>query len=329
MERLQEKVRVGETRLYISRVGLGGAPLGGLYTAVSEEQALATVGRALQLGLRHIDTAPFYGFGSSEERIGIALRGRRRDEYTLSTKVGRVLTPTNGKEKAVHYWAEASDTTAVFDFSEAGVRKSLKGSRARLGVDRFDILFIHDCDGREDEALKHSYPVLNEMRERGEVSAIGAGLNSYETALKLAKREEFDCFLIAGRYTLLEQGAQEDFIPFCRDNRIGVIAGGVFNSGILASGPSQGSKYDYARAPPAVFGKARKIKAVCDRFGVDLRAAALQFVLANTGITSIIIGCRSPQEVEEDSSALAKEIPRGLWDELKAAGLVKEDAPTP
>ena len=326
---LGEKARVGETGLYISRMGLGGAPLGGLYSAVSEAQAIATVEKALQLGLRHIDTAPFYGFGKSEERIGMALRGRKREDYTLSTKVGRVLTPTDGKENATAYWAEAAGAGAVFDFGEAGVRKSLDGSMMRLGIGMFDILFIHDCDGREDEALKHSYPVLNEMKERGEVSAIGAGLNSYQTALKLAKRQQFDCFLLAGRYTLLEQGAQEDFLPFCSDNKIGVIAGGVFNSGILASGPTRDAKYDYADAPPAILEKTRRIKSICDKFEVDLRAASLQFVLANPGIVSVIVGCRSPREVEEDKSALTQEIPRSFWDELKAARLVREDSPTP
>lgn len=323
-----ERARVGETKLHISRVGLGGAPLGNLYNAVSEEQALATVERALQLGFKHIDTAPFYGLGMSEGRVGRALQGHRREEYTLSTKVGRVLVPSEEKEINPSYWVEAPKMKAVFDFSAEGTRKSLERSRKRLKMDKFDVLLLHDCDDYVEDALRYSYPVLSKLRERGEVDAIGAGLNSYSTALRLARREPFDCFLLAGRYTLLEQGAMDEFLPFCHDNKIGVIMGGVFNSGILASDPSEGAKYNYADASPEVLEKTRRIKQVCDAYGIQLLAAALQFVLANPNVTSVIPGCRSPEEVEGNSAALRQRIPSGLWDELKSKRLLREDAPT-
>ncbi|MDG6982821.1 MAG: aldo/keto reductase [Nitrososphaerota archaeon] len=327
MNSLGERVRVGESTARIWRVGLGGAPIGGMYAPVPEAEAFATVRKAMDLGLRHIDTAPYYGMGRSEEVVGAALKGLKRGDYTLSTKVGRVLVPEGGA--VGEEWAESRGLRAVFDFSEEGVRKSVEGSRGRLGVRDFDILFIHDCDGREAEALGHTYPVLERMREHGEVRAVGAGLNSYETALKLARAERFDCFLVAGRYTLLEQGALDEFFPYCKDKKIGVVLGGVFNSGILASGASPGSRYNYSSAPREILAKTGKVKEVCDRFGVSLRSAALQFVLANPDVTSIVVGCRSSSEVEENAAALQQEVPRGLWEGLKAERLLREDAPTP
>jgi D-threo-aldose 1-dehydrogenase len=324
------KARVGQTKLWVSRVGLGTAPLGNLYLPVEQEQAISTVRRALDFGFTHIDTAPFYGFGTSEERVGEALSGRGRGEFTISTKVGRVLVPSQGGPAANQsYWAVPSPLTAVFDFSAEGVRRSLDGSRKRLGLKKFEILLLHDCDQQVDLALREAYPVLARLREAGETMAIGAGLNSYLTALRLAREQQFDCFLLAGRYTLLEQGAVEEFLPFCHDERIGVIVGGIFNSGILASDPSPDSKYNYESVPRDVLEKARKIKNVCDRHGVPLHAAALQFVLAHQSVTSAIPGCRSPQEVESNMEALDARIPGILWDELKGEGLVREDAPTP
>ncbi|MDG7012755.1 MAG: aldo/keto reductase [Nitrososphaerota archaeon] len=327
--RFGAKVRVGESGATVWRVGLGGAPIGGLFSPVPEEEALSTVRAALRLGLRHLDTAPYYGMGLSEERMGKAVRGMRRDEYTISTKVGRVLMPEGEGPQAGAEWSDTRGLTAAFDFSEEGVRRSVEGSRSRLGVWDFDILFIHDCDGREEEAIRRTYPALKKMKEAGEVRAIGAGLNSHETALKLAKAGEFDCFLLAGRYTLLDQGAMDEFFPYCADKRIGVIAGGAFNSGILASGGGPGATYDYVQAPPQVLDRARVIGEACREAQVSMRAAALQFVLANRAVTSLVIGCRSPSEVEQNAQALGERVPRGLWDELKSRGVLREDAPTP
>lgn len=326
----ERKERVGQTKLWIARVGLGTAPLGNLYEPVSEEEAISTVRKAVEVGFTHVDTAPFYGFGISEERVGKALSELARGRFTLSTKVGRVLVRAgmSGSRKQ-SYWAVSSPMTAVFDFSAEGVKKSIEGSRSRLKLERFEILLLHDCDQHVEQALKEAYPVLSRMREAGETDAIGAGLNSYETALKLAREEQFDCFLLAGRYTLLEQGAMDEFLPLCHDEKIGVLVGGPFNSGILASDPSPASKYNYERAPAEVLERARRIKVVCDRHGVPLRAAALQFILANPTVTCVIPGCRSRSEVESNRRALDIRIPRALWEELKGEGLLREDAPTP
>jgi len=327
MIELGRSARVGETRLVISKTGLGGAPLGNLYNVVSEKQAMATVEKALLLGFKHIDTAPFYGFGISEERIGKALQKHGREEYTLSTKVGRVLVPSDEEAANSSHWAGPPPLKAVFDFTAEGIRESLEGSKERLRTDKFEILFLHDCDDHVEDALRYAYPLLSKMRERDEVKAIGAGLNSYDTALKLIKREQFDCFLLAGRYTLLEQGALDEFLPLCHDNKIGVIIGGPFNSGILASDLSPGAKYDYTDAPPDILDRARRIREVCDRYEVPLRSAALQFVLANQTVTAVIPGCRSPAEVESNGAALRQRIPSGLWQELKERRLIREDAP--
>jgi D-threo-aldose 1-dehydrogenase len=207
--------------------------------------------------------------------------------------------------------------------------KSFEDSQKRLQLDSVDILFIHDCDDYIPQALRESQPAVAKLKEKGATKAIGAGLNSYETALKLAKKAEFDCFLIAGRYTLLEQGAIDEFIPFCEDEEIGIIIGGPFNSGILASDLKTRVTYNYESAPPALVEKAQKIKKVCDDHSVPLRAAALQFILANPAVTSVIPGSRSPAEVEDNARSLKVRIPRGVWDDLKAEKLIKEEAPVP
>lgn len=317
--------RVGATKLEISRVGLGGGALGHMYEPVSDEAATATVRRALDLGMNHVDTAPLYGRGESERRVGAALKGVKRTAFTISTKVGRILVPSSDPAP----WKGAPMVEPVFDFSREGILKSFAESKKRLQLDTLDILLIHDCDGYLPQALRESQPALSRLKERESAKAIGAGLNSYETALQLARKAEFDCFLIAGRYTLLEQGALDEFIPFCQDKSIGVIIGGPFNSGILASDLKSRVMYNYQAAPPELVEKAKKIKAVCDKHSVPLRAAALQFILANPAVTSVIPGSRSPAEVEDNAASLEVEIARGVWDELKADGLIAEAAPVP
>ena len=317
--------RVGETKLEISRVGLGGGALGYMYEPVPDEVAVSTVRRALAVGFNHVDTAPLYGAGTSESRVGEALAGVDRKKFTVSTKVGRVLVPSSKPPR----WKGAPKLEAVFDFSAAGIKASFQESLRRLRLGSVDILLIHDCDDDVPQALKESYPTISRLKEAGATRAIGAGLNSWETALRLARGADFDCFLIAGRYTLLEQGALEEFLPYCQDHRIGVLIGGPFNSGILASDLSAGAKYNYEEAPPELLKKARRIKGVCDAHSTPLRAAALQFILANPAVTSTIPGSRSPEEVEENARALQFSTPRGLWDDLKSEGLVLEDAPVP
>ncbi|MDA4114733.1 MAG: aldo/keto reductase [Thaumarchaeota archaeon] len=320
-----EKARVGGTKLEISRVGLGGGALGYMYQPVPDDVAVATVRKALEVGFNHVDTAPLYGRGTSESRVGEALRGVDRKRFTISTKVGRVLVPSSEPAQ----WKGAPKLEAVFDFSSQGIMSSFESSLERLHLKDVDILFIHDCDNDIPQALRESHPTISKLKEAGATKAIGAGLNSYETALKLAKKADFDCFLIAGRYTLLEQGALEEFLPYCEDHQIGVIVGGPFNSGILASDLSANAKYNYEDAPPELLKKARKIKEVCDEHSTPLRAAALQFILANQAVTSTIPGSRSPAEVEDNAGALAFKIPRDLWNDLKSEDLILEDAPVP
>jgi D-threo-aldose 1-dehydrogenase len=319
------KARVGGTKLEISRVGFGGGALGYMYEPVPDSVAVATIRKALEVGFNHVDTSPVYGRGTSESRIGEALGGVDRRRFTISTKVGEVLVPSSEPAK----WKGAPRLEAVFDFSRQGVLDSFESSLGRLHMKDVDILLIHDCDDDIPQALRESHPAISKLREAGATKAIGAGLNSYETALKLARKADFDCFLIAGRYTLLEQGALEEFLPYCEDHQIGVIIGGPFNSGILASDLSAGAKYNYRDAPPGILEKARKIKAVCDEHSTPMRAAALQFILANPTVTSTIPGSRSPAEVEENASALGFKIPRDLWNDLKSEELLLEDAPVP
>jgi D-threo-aldose 1-dehydrogenase len=319
------RARVGGTKLEISRVGLGGGALGYMYEPVPDEVAVATVRKALEIGINHVDTAPLYGQGTSERRVGEALAGIERKLFTISTKVGRVLVPSSDAAG----WKGAPKLETVFDFSAKGIMDSFQSSLQRLRLKSVDILLIHDCDDDIPQALRESHPAVAKLKEAGATKAIGAGLNSYVTALKLAKKAEFDCFLIAGRYTLLEQGALEEFLPYCDDHQIGVIIGGPFNSGILASDLSANAKYNYEDAPPELLKKARRIKKVCDAYSTPLRAAALQFILANPVVTSTIPGCRSPREVEDNASALGYRIPKDLWNDLKSEDLIREDAPVP
>lgn len=305
-----EQRRIGTTDLRVTRLGLGGGPL----RAVSEA-TIATVQRALDLGINYIDTAPLYGLGASERCIGRAVAGVARDRFCLSTKVGRLLRD-DGRG-----W--------TFDFSRDGVARSWAASRERLGLDRVDILFLHDPDDYYPRALHEAYPALAELRAQGRVLAIGAGMNQWQMELQFAQDGAFDCFLLAGRYTLLEQTALDAFLPFCHAHDISVIIGGPYNSGILASDLTGGTTYNYRAAPVEVVEKARRIKAICDAHGVPLKAAALQFVLAHPAVASVIPGTCSPDHLAENFRMIAHPVPRGLWTDLRDAGLIHPDAPLP
>jgi D-threo-aldose 1-dehydrogenase len=295
----------------LSRLGLGTAPLGGLYEAVSDEQAHALVDRAWALGLRFFDTAPLYGSGLAERRLGAALRDRPREEYVLSTKVGRLLRP--GAPDAVFKGAPAQ--APVFDFSYEGALRSLDESLERLGLDRADIALIHDPDDRFAEALAGAYVALERLRDERIVSAIGVGMNQPALLARFARESDVDCFLLAGRYTLLDRGALGELLPLCVERKIAVIAGGVFNSGILAGG----QMFDYAPAPASVCERVAELRTICARWHAPLAAAALQFPLRHPAIASVLVGCRNADEVEEDVRLFSLELPDGLWEELDAA----------
>jgi D-threo-aldose 1-dehydrogenase len=306
-------------------LAFGGAPLGNLYTPVSEEAAAATVAAAWEHGIRTFDTAPLYGHGLSERRLGRALRERPRDAYVLCTKVGRLLAPGGGGTDG---FAIPDTDHVVWDFSRDGVLRSLDSSLGRLGLDRVDVALIHDPDDHPREALEQAYPALHELRAQGVVRAIGAGMNQSAMLARFARETDMDLFLLAGRYTLLEQGALDDLLPAWAAGRARVIAAGVFNSGLLArERPAADATYDYAPAPPELIARAERIAGVCERHGVTLPAAALAFPARHPAVATVLVGARSPAEVARNAELLARPVPGELWAELKAEGLLRADAP--
>jgi D-threo-aldose 1-dehydrogenase len=328
-----ERVQLGRTRLHVTRVGLGTAALGGLYSPVDEEQAVATLRRAHDRGLRLFDTAPLYGHGLAERRVGIALRDVPRDEVVLATKVGRLLRANAPPDRS--RLPEASSdgpprrrSNPVFDFSYDGVLRSVEESMERLGLDRVDMLHIHDPDEHGEEALAGAYRALDRLRSEGTIGAVGAGMNQADMLVHFARAAAFDCFLIAGRYTLLDQAALAELLPLCLERGIAVILGGVYNSGILAD-PRPAATFDYAPAPAELVERAQRLETVCRRHGAGLKAAALQFPLAHPAVTSLLVGARSPEELDEDLALLRAPLPAELWDDLRRERLLPEEAPTP
>jgi len=317
----------------LPRVGLGTAPLGGLYEAVDDESARATVERAWELGLRFFDTAPLYGHGLSERRLGRALAGRARDELVLATKVGRLLragAPPDETQLSdgLEVWKGVPPVRPVFDFSYDGALRSVEESLERLGLDRVDVLHIHDPDEHYEEALHGAYRALERLRSEGTIGAVGAGMNQAEMLARFAREADFDCFLLAGRYTLLDQSALAELLPLCLERGIAVIVGGVYNSGILAD-PRPGATYDYRLAPPELVERARRLDAVCARHGVPLKAAAIQFPFGHPAVTTLLVGARSLEELEENLALLRLEIPAELWEDVRAEGLLPDEVPTP
>jgi D-threo-aldose 1-dehydrogenase len=286
----------------MSRLALGTAPLGGLFGAVSDETARATVDAAWSVGIRHFDTAPLYGSGLAESRLGTALAGRPRDEYTISTKVGRVLVPG---EPDPHF-AGAPPLTPVFDFSAAAVRRCLAESMRRLQQERIDVALLHDPEQQLDDA-RRAIEIVREL-----VPAVGVGTNVVATAQRLVERGEIDVVLLAGRYTLLDRSAGDDLLPLCAERGVPVLAAGVFNSGVLAGGTT----FDYATASADVLARRDALAALCARFDVPLAAAAIQFPLRHPAVTSIVVGARSPDEIVDDARLLDAPIPGELWAEL-------------
>jgi len=328
-----ERVRLGKTPLEVTRVGLGTAALGGLYAAVDEDQAVATVRRAYDAGVRFFDTAPLYGHGLAERRLGLALRELPRDEVVVATKVGRLLRADAPPDRSrlsggFDRWPGAPAVIPVFDFSYDGVLRSVEESLDRLGLDRVDVLHIHDPDEYADAALGEAYRALDRLRSEGTVPAVGAGMNQAEMLVRFAREADFDCFLLAGRYTLLDQTALRELLPLCLERGIAIILGGVYNSGILAD-PGPGATFDYAPARAGPVERARRLEAVCRRHGAELKAAALQFPLAHPAVTSLLVGARSPEELDEDLALLKAPLAPELWDDLRRERLLPEEAPTP
>ncbi|WP_240809517.1 aldo/keto reductase [Microbispora catharanthi] len=299
----------------LGRYGLGTAPLGGLFAAVSEEQAEQALAAAWQAGIRYFDTAPHYGSGLAEERLGRFLRGlpEAAAEAVVSTKVGRVLVPGRGEEEG---FPGRTDFVRVRDYSRDGVLRSLDDSLHRTGLDHFDLVFIHDPDDHWEQAAGQAYPALAELRDQGVIGAIGAGMNQAEMLTRFVRETDLDAVLVAGRYTLLDRSAADQLLPECERRGVAVVAGGVFNSGILAGGTT----YDYDAAPPAVLERARELDRICASHGVPLPAAALRFPHRHPAVTTVLIGARSAEEIAEDLALAAADIPDGLWEDLNHAG---------
>ena len=333
--------RIGRTGLSVTALGLGGAPFGNMFTAMESGAAEATVTAALAAGIRYFDTAPAYGFGLSETRLGEGLRPTPRNEIVISSKVGYNLVPTDRSQVTSRLWAEPASMRTEFDFSRDAVLRSIEGSLKRLDTPFIDMLAIHDPDEAVDifggadprsrshfkEAMDGAYPALAELRDQGVVKAIGVGINQWQMLCDFAKAGDFDYFLLAGRYTLLDQDSLNELIPLCDKRDISLVIGAPYNSGILATGAVAGASFNYRPATLAILDKVSRIEAVCDRHQVPLQAAALQFPIQHPRVASIIPGARSILEMELSVSLLWRPIPAAFWAELKAERLIDERAP--
>ncbi|HEV2414067.1 MAG TPA: aldo/keto reductase [Candidatus Dormibacteraeota bacterium] len=283
---------------------------------MEDDEAYEAVEAAWQAGIRFFDTAPLYGHGLAEQRLGAVLRTKPREDFVISTKVGRLLRAGAPSEPGQAFKG-VPPVNPVFDFSYDGTMRSVEESLERLGLDRVDILLIHDPDNHFDQALRGAYPALDRLRSEGTVKAIGAGMNQSEMLARFAREADCDCFLLAGRYTLLDRGGATELLPLCLERGISVIAGGVFNSGILAD-PGPQARFNYAPATTEILEAARSIKETCRRHDVDVKAAALQFPLRNSAVRSVLTGCRSAAEVQENVRLFNAAIPDELWDDLGA-----------
>jgi len=326
-------------RLSFTTLGFGTAPLGNLYRSIDNAQALHTLEQAWALGVRYYDTAPLYGLGTGETRLGSFLRERPRDEFVLSTKVGRVLQRCAPEEReGLGKFFDVPSRRVLYDYSYDGVMRSLEASFERLGLDRVDIVLCHDIDifthgsaeasaQRTREFLDGGVRALSDLRSQGVIAATGIGVNEWQVAETVARHSDVDLFLLAGRYTLLEQEALDSFLPLCESKGLGVIIGGPFNSGILASGPKAGAWYNYEPAPPEILLRVSAIEKVCLAHGVALRDAALQFPLLHPAVVCVVPGGIAPAEVQGNVASMARPIPPGLWQQLAHEGLLRADAP--
>lgn len=315
---------VGGTAVTVSELGFGAAGIGNLYREADDAEAEESLETAWACGVRYFDTAPHYGLGLSERRLGAWLSGRPRDEYTISTKVGRLLVPdpepNPGQDP--HFVVPATHRR-VWDFSRDGVRRSLDESLDRLGIDRVDIALLHDPDDHFEPALREALPALAELREQGVIGAIGAGMNQSAMLARFVEEADIDVVMVAGRFTLLEQGAFADLLPAAQRHGVSVLAAGVFNSGLLARpDPSADAHYNYTTAPQALIERARRIATVCRRHGTDLPTAAVRFPFTHPAVASVVLGMRGAAQVEGNARHVAADVPDALWHDLVAEGLL-------
>jgi len=333
------KRKLGRTDLDVTVLGFGSAPLGDIYEVLDDKTAIETVETAANAGVTLFDTAPLYGQGSAEHRIGTALRRRPKGSYIVSTKVGRLLTPAPKGRVRTSRFVGGLEFDVTNDYTYDAAMRSHEQSLHRLGLPAVDVVLIHDADAwthgpehgprRYREAMDGAYKALEKLRSEGVIKGIGLGLNDPGYMARYLCDGDFDCVLMAGRYSLLEQPALAEVLPLALKKNVGVMLGGVFNSGILATGPIEGARYNYTPAPPDVLDKVRKIERVCRSHGVSLPTAAMHFPLGHPAVSSLALGAVSPAEVRANVAAMTRAIPTGLWSDLKAEKLLDADAPVP
>ncbi len=332
--------KIGSTEVEVTSLGFGSAPLGDLFDLVDETQSESILNAAWNTGIRYFDTAPFYGHGKSELRVGHFLRQQNRDEFVLSTKVGRVLrAPKDPKNFKSEMWANPLPFDFRYDYSYDGIMRSFEDSLQRLGLNRIDVLLIHDLDpwfhGTDvfnayfGQLLSGGYHALHDLKNGGQIRAIGAGVNLPGTIPQFLDSMDLDLFIVAMPYTLLDQGALDSEFPKCEERGVGIVIGSPFASGILASGPIDGAVYGYKPASPEILEKTRRIQSACEKHGISLRSAAMQFPLAHPIAAAIIPGSTNPEYPQSNREEFDREIPADFWSELKKDGLIREDAPTP
>lgn len=317
-------MKLGKTNVDVTTFGFGAAGIGNLYAEVSDADAEAALQAAWDAGVRYFDTAPHYGLGLSERRIGKFLAGIPRDSYVVSTKVGRLLEPSDGTGLDLdNGFAVPANQRRVWDFSADGIRRSVESSLERLGLDRVDVLLLHDPDNHWAEAAGEGVPALADLRSQGAVGAVGVGMNQWEMPARFIRETSIDVVMLAGRYTLLEQSAAGEFLPLCVEHNVSVLAAGVFNSGLLARPTvADDAKYNYEQAPRDLVVRAQRIAAVCERHGATLPQAAVQFVLRHPSVASVVLGVKSAEQAVRNAELFAAPVPEGLWDDLRAEGLL-------
>lgn len=334
-----EKVAIGDTGVEVPRLGLGTAPLSGmvlgdgLYGGTAHEEAVRIIDRAREVGVSYVDTAPLYGNGRAEARVGMSTYSSAdRDSFVISTKIGRVLNAVPGGVTPEDDPDGIGELAAVNSWTRDNVHRSIEESLVRLKLDRIDIIYVHDPDVEpygEGQAVNEAFPALIELREQGVIKAIGCGMNEWQMPLRFIQQFNLDIILLAGRYTLLDHSGLSEFLPACVERNVKITVGGPYNSGILARDLSKPVTFDYEQAPDILLDRARKLTAICVAHGVDLKAAALQFVLAHPAVATAIPGVQSVAELEQNIALVQQEIPAGLWSDMRSAGLIPDAAPTP